>query len=503
MYARTTMSAPSSADREPESSASLRTLHEALGVLMRSEAVARGHLDGALALVTELATRVVAVRRASVWRLASDRSSIECADLFDAEAAKHSRGVVLTARDTPSYFAAIGDARCIAADDARTDPRTHEFTDGYLVPLGITSMLDAPILLRGELVGVLCLEHVGRARHWRGWEELVAGTLADFVAMALAAGEHASQRSELSAYGDKLELLVEERTRELRRAEQNVRALFDLAPVALVVTSIADEALLDANERAATMFDVTRDELGTLELASIWVNPTDRLRLLDAVKRSGRVERFEAELRTRSGLSFWAELSAGSFSFGGTPALLVGFHDVTEQRLAEERLRRLATLDGLTGLYNRRHFFELAEAEIERSKRHGHATSVAMLDVDHFKAVNDELGHAAGDVVLVALASRVRERVRKEDVVARYGGEEFVVLFPETRLEDARTTLERIRAAVMSAPIETSVGSRTVTVSIGLAERREGEPLGDVLRRADVALYAAKESGRNRLEIAR
>ncbi len=484
---------------QPESLSSLRLLHDALGTLMRSDELSRGDVAGAIALVTETASRLLEVARASVWRLGVGRGSIECSDLYEKVDKAHSSGVVLKNDDAPAYFEAIGHARAIAAHDAHTDPRTQEFTESYLAPLGITSMLDAPILLRGDLVGVLCLEHVGAKRYWRSWEQLVAGTLADVVAMAFAAGEHAAQRNELRAYHEELEKVVLQRTDDLRRAEQNFRDLFALAPVSLVVSRKDDGTLIDANERAGTMFGLTHDDVSRVSSTSFWVRPEDREGFLAKVLREGRVDRFEAELRSLDDKRFWAELSAGQTVFDGAPALLVGIHDVTEQRRVEERLRLLATLDGLTGLVNRRSFFEVAEAETSRATRYGHTTSFAMIDVDHFKLVNDELGHAAGDRVLTEIAARVRSGVRRMDVVARYGGEEFVILFPETGLAAAEKTLERIRASIADSPIDTGVVPRTVTVSLGVAERGPDESLADVLKRADAALYEAKANGRNRL----
>ncbi len=199
---------------------------------------------------------------------------------------------------------------------------------------------------------------------------------------------------------------------------------------------------------------------------------------------------------------------------------------IENARLFEE-VQRLAITDGLTGLYNRRHFFELAERELERSRRYDRPLSAMMLDIDHFKQVNDTHGHAVGDQVLQALAARFRDNVRDIDLLARYGGEEFVALLPEVGLESARAAAERLRQSVAETPIETAAGPLSVTVSLGVGAIHFGAihvgaihvgaihvgaihelpvpgapdcpDLPTLLRLADEALYAAKNAGRNRV----
>ncbi len=165
-----------------------------------------------------------------------------------------------------------------------------------------------------------------------------------------------------------------------------------------------------------------------------------------------------------------------------------------------EQVQRLAITDELTGLHNRRHFFELAEREFERASRYGRPLSAVMLDIDHFKRVNDTHGHAVGDQVLQALAARFRANVRDIDLLGRYGGEEFIALLPEVGLESARVAAERLRQSVAETPIGTAAGPLSVTVSLGVASAAPDCPdLPTLLRLADEALYAAKKAGRNRV----
>jgi len=164
------------------------------------------------------------------------------------------------------------------------------------------------------------------------------------------------------------------------------------------------------------------------------------------------------------------------------------------------KLEELATTDALTGVYNRRKFNELILAEIERVRRYEHPLSLFILDIDHFKRINDTHGHEAGDEVLVVLAGLIGAGIRATDSLARWGGEEFVVLSPEVTGDEAMGLAERLRSAAGS--YEYSFAG-AVTVSLGVAQHRAGETPDELFARADEALYRAKEGGRDRVEVAR
>ena len=167
--------------------------------------------------------------------------------------------------------------------------------------------------------------------------------------------------------------------------------------------------------------------------------------------------------------------------------------DISERKVFEAELRNLAVTDTLTGVWNRRHGTELLTADLS-ARRPGQALSLLMLDIDHFKTINDTFGHQAGDHVLIEIASRLRRSLRGSDMVARWGGEEFVVLLRDCALPDALRLAEDIRAAIAELPFG-AMGS--LTVSVGVAEARASEDLTTWLERADQALYRAKRSGRN------
>ncbi|MBP7339829.1 ligand-binding sensor domain-containing diguanylate cyclase [Niveispirillum sp.] len=170
---------------------------------------------------------------------------------------------------------------------------------------------------------------------------------------------------------------------------------------------------------------------------------------------------------------------------------------------ANAELERLASTDGLTGLLNRRRFDEMALAEVDRAQRYGRPFSLLLVDLDHFKQVNDNFGHNAGDAVLRAAAQRVLASVRTTDVVARYGGEELAVLLPETEEVEAMVVAERIRLSIGGRPVDHEGTEVALTASVGGTQYVPGDDnLTRLVGRADAALYRAKQAGRNRVQFA-
>ena len=215
---------------------------------------------------------------------------------------------------------------------------------------------------------------------------------------------------------------------------------------------------------------------------------------------AGRTERYEARRRT-NGAEFVDSLACVPHVDGqGNPA---GFFilsvDVTERARLEERLNDLATRDPLTGALNRRAFLERAESALERCSRDGAPLSFVIVDLDHFKNVNDTWGHAAGDEVLKTLAETCRSVLRPADAFGRFGGEEFVALLPDADADDAADIAERLRRLTEESEIATPEGVIRVTLSAGYTTALPGDTPDDLVRRADAALYESKRSGRNRV----
>ncbi len=174
--------------------------------------------------------------------------------------------------------------------------------------------------------------------------------------------------------------------------------------------------------------------------------------------------------------------------------------DLSDHRDTAAEVRQAAVCDYLTGIHNRRAFFEAAERETRRVKQRPRPLSVVLFDADHFKRINDSLGHPAGDAVLCHIASTLRASFREVDVVARIGGEEFAVLLPSTDLQGAHTVAERFCRKLAASPATTAAGEVVCTVSAGIATMADcGGDLNTLMQRADQALYAAKAAGRNRV----
>ena len=174
-----------------------------------------------------------------------------------------------------------------------------------------------------------------------------------------------------------------------------------------------------------------------------------------------------------------------------------------ELQKALKQVQRLAITDPLTGLFNQRHFTTVAEAEVQRTCRYERPLSAIMLDIDHFKRVNDTYGHTIGDHLLQEVAESCRRELRNVDLVGRYGGDEFAILLPESDLAVARRVAERLRMAIARRKLHTAKGQATVTVSLGIAAVDcEDTALETLLSRADKALYVAKRKGRNQVRMA-
>jgi PAS domain S-box-containing protein/putative nucleotidyltransferase with HDIG domain len=182
----------------------------ALMALSTSQALNRNDLITAFRRITEVAAKTLGVARVSIWRYNRDRTAIQCVDLYELEADRHSEGMELSAADYPAYFRALLEKDVIAADDAHRDPRTSEFSENYLRPLGITSMMDTNIQLGGVMDGVLCHEHVGPLRQWTADEKTLAVAVANLVSLALETWERKRNQEKLAAAAEQFQGLVEQ-----------------------------------------------------------------------------------------------------------------------------------------------------------------------------------------------------------------------------------------------------------------------------------------------------
>lgn len=216
---------------------------------------------------------------------------------------------------------------------------------------------------------------------------------------------------------------------------------------------------------------------------------------------------FEGWRIRKDGKRYWATIAVAVLREQSDAENIMGYsivtRDITEERRSQDELQQLVVTDALTGALNRRGLFELALREEVRLKSTGGCMSLLMLDVDHFKELNDEYGHAAGDLVLKHVVMRAQTEMRTVDAIGRYGGEEFAILLPGSDQTGAMIVAERIRARIFNSPIEIGEASIQVSVSIGVAQTDANvQDIANLIKAADVAMYGAKREGRNRISAA-
>jgi len=258
-----------------------------------------------------------------------------------------------------------------------------------------------------------------------------------------------------------------------------------------------DGSVYRANRRFAAMLGYTVPEVEEL---SIWdwdsnFQPGELTEMLQSVRAGG--DFFETRHRRKDDREIDVEVTTNAAGYKGEKLIFCNCRDITERKRDREEIERLATTDALTGITNRGQFSQLLAVEIERARRYGSPLALVMYDLDHFKQVNDTLGHDVGDEVLKTTVRLVDERIRQVDRQGRWGGEEFMILLPETAMDAARETAERLRSAIEAHPFP---HEQRITASFGVTVLDPGDRLETLVKRADTALYLAKRSGRNRAE---
>lgn len=289
---------------------------------------------------------------------------------------------------------------------------------------------------------------------------------------------------------------------ELESSQLELQSIFDQLPDVFyrtdmrgIITMISPSCYEVLGYRQELM-------LGTA-MAVYYQNPEDRLKVVQAISDGGgKATRVEAGLRHKDGSIRWISSNAFvRYGADGQPIYIEGVaRDISERKQMEDQLIALSRTDVLTEVFSRRYFMDKSEAVIEMMRRYQHQASMMMIDLDHFKKINDKYGHYVGDLALIAFTKACRQEIRDSDIFGRLGGEEFGLMLPETPIQNAQILAERIRIA--AAAIEIPVGDNIIgfTISIGLVElRAQDQSLDSIMRRADHAMYQAKEMGRNQV----
>ena len=283
--------------------------------------------------------------------------------------------------------------------------------------------------------------------------------------------------------------------------EQHLRAILEILPQPIYIARRDDGRLLYVNRKTCLLFQRRASELLRSTSVDFYVDPQEREDLRQLFETLNDIRDVEVRMKTTAGRQFTAEIAAIAVDYGGGPAILVALNDVSQRKELEAELFHQANTDSLTGVSNRRFFLTQAEQEWRRSRRFARDLSVMMVDVDHFKPINDQYGHAVGDAVLQGIVKRAMESLRQSDMLGRIGGEEFAVLMPETTMEAALDAAERLRKHIADRSIVADLTAIPCTVSVGVAHLSSADDtVEQLLNQADAALYRAKANGRNRVE---
>lgn len=292
-------------------------------------------------------------------------------------------------------------------------------------------------------------------------------------------------------------------TAELLESEDRFESLFSLLPSPVIISDLDTGRLLALNPRACAILGVSRADALGRDVQEFYADPTDnQTTYLGELNSDQNLLERDLRMRADDGREMWIRVTSRLIRHEGRNAVLSSFSEVSSHKRLEGELRKLATLDALTGLLNRRQFMSLAATKLEHLLARDEAAAVLLMDLDHFKEINDRFGHPTGDEALVAFARACRKEFRGQDLTGRIGGEEFAVLLPETDSDRAAKIAERVRRRVGKIELRETEHVVTFTVSIGVIQVRKGEKIAEAIARADQALYLAKQNGRNRIEIA-
>lgn len=437
--------------------------------------------------ITEEAAATLNIARASIWMFSETRDSIVSVDLYEKINNCHSEGGQLFKKDCPAYFKALNHGRFVNADNAIADPRTSEFSLDYLKPHGITSLLDSPIIFNGELIGVICLEHIGGVRIWSEEEITYVSSLADLVSHSL----QAQKRRQVE--------------KALFESEQRYRSLVENIPELVYKTDV-DGFILYASKMLETLTGNKPHEVIGKHISNLVYSPTNELdELLSELKHEGYVKNRQLAFLKKDGSKWWGEISAHLTKDDDGNYLSIDgvLRDVSREKLAQEKLAYQAKHDSLTGLINRREFEKRVNVilnELNTIREPSLSHVMCFLDLDQFKVINDTFGHAAGDQLLSSLGELIQSSTRDVDTVSRLGGDEFGLILYKCSLSQAHRIANQLLELIINHQFYWQNNVFKIGASIGLVQiTQDSTDFTELFRQADTACYVAKDNGRNRI----
>ncbi|HZX15950.1 MAG TPA: EAL domain-containing protein [Pseudomonas sp.] len=434
-------------------------------------------LREAAELISKSACELYGVSRVGIWNL--NQHVLQSVALYQQDQGRHIDQADIDASPYPAYLQALHSGRALDAHDAHQDPRTCELSSSYLEPMGITAMLDASIRIAGEVVGVLCLEHIGAPRTWQADEIAFAGELADQYAQVLANQQRRSATNALYLFQ--------------RAVEQSSSAFILLDRDGLV-------EYVNPSFTAITLYSAGEVQGRRLSEIPALENLSDLL--FDT--HSGLVEHnsWQGEFKSRrKNLDpYWGQLSLSKVhADDGCLTHYIGiYEDVTASKQAQQHIERLAFRDNLTGLGNRYAFIRSLERHF--SEHPGKPISLLLVDIDNFKRINDSLGHQTGDKLLVSLARRLRNTLHPNSVLARFASNEFAVLLDANQADSQLVAQKLLHTLDKPLFVDNQLISVTGSIGLGCAPEHGDDPQ-TLMKHTGLALHKAKANGKNQLQV--
>ncbi|MDU8498683.1 EAL domain-containing protein [Pseudomonas syringae] len=428
-------------------------------------------------LITKSACDIYDVDHVSIWNLTDKR--LEPITDYRRESGDYQSRTPIDISAYPTYLQALNTSRAIDASNIQTDPRTREMAES-LTPGEDKAVLDASIRIDGQVIGVLCLEQSGSTREWQSDEIAFAGELADQFAQVI---NNHNRRAATNA----LHLFQ-------RAVEQSANAF-------LLVNCNGVVEYVNPSFTAITQY--SSDEVSGHKLSELPALENLNQLLLEANSSLTNSNSWQGEFKSRrKNLEpYWGQLSISKV-YGDNRELThyIGiYEDITQSKLAQQRIERLAYTDNLTNLGNRPAFIRNLDERFARDT--DTPMSLLLVDIDNFKRINDSLGHQTGDKLLISLARRLRNTLSPSDVLARFASNEFAVLLDNTDQEAGQATASQV-LATLDKPMFVDNQLISVTGSVGLAcAPLHGRDPQTLMKNAGLALHKAKANGKHQVQV--